>query len=139
MPDLPETLITGREEIWLRFIFQSWTYDPEVLTPEEIAVYVRSYRQHGALRGAFEDYRAAKTDVAQDQYDQHIKIACPTLVLWGTEFEAGGKMWDFEAIWREMATNVRFAPVEQCGHLPQEERPDQVNPALLDFLAGWEG
>jgi haloacetate dehalogenase len=60
-------------------------------------------------------------------------------VLWGTEFESGGKMWDFEAVWREMASHVRFAPIEQCGHLPHEEQPDQVNQHLLDFLAGWNG
>jgi pimeloyl-ACP methyl ester carboxylesterase len=137
--DLPEALIAGREEIWLRFILQGWTYNPELLTPDDIAVYARAYRQHGALRGALEDYRAAEVDVAQDREDQHAKIGCPTLVLWGTEFESGGKMWDFEAIWREMARDVRFAPIEQCGHLPHEEQPDQVNQKLLEFLDGWNG
>jgi haloacetate dehalogenase len=39
VPDLPEALITGREEIWLRFIFSSWCYNPELFTPEEITVY----------------------------------------------------------------------------------------------------
>ena len=67
--DLPEALITGREELWLRYIFASWTYDPEVLTPDDIAVYTRAYAQHGALRGALEDYRAAAEDVAQDEQD----------------------------------------------------------------------
>jgi pimeloyl-ACP methyl ester carboxylesterase len=91
------------------------------------------------LRGALEDYRAAPEDVAQDHEDQTIKIRCPTLVLWGTEFESGGKMWDFESIWREMATEPRFVALEQCGHLPHEERPEQVNAALLDFLSDWRG
>ena len=38
LPDLPEALIVGREEIWLRFIFSSCCYNPELFTPEEIAV-----------------------------------------------------------------------------------------------------
>jgi haloacetate dehalogenase len=38
VPDLPEALIAGREEIWLRFIFSSWCYNPELFTCEEIAV-----------------------------------------------------------------------------------------------------
>ncbi len=95
VPDLPEALIAGREEIWLRFIFSSWCYNPELFTPEEIAVYVKSYSQPGALRGAFSDYRAGKEDVAQDEADKDTLIQCPTLALWGEEFALGGKMWIF--------------------------------------------
>jgi haloacetate dehalogenase len=137
--DLPEALVAGREELWLRFIFQSWIYDPAVLTPEDIAVYTRAYAQHGGLRGAFEDYRAGEEDVKQDQVDAAVKLTCPTLALWGEDFEAGGKMWDFPAIWREYADDLTTVPVPRCGHLPHEERPDVVNAALLKFLDGWHG
>ncbi len=137
--DLPEALVTGREELWLNFILKGWIYDPEALTPEDIATYVRAYAQHGGLRGAMEDYRAGEEDVKQDQADAATKLSCPTLALWGEEFESGGKMWDFPAIWREIAENLTTVPVPLCGHLPHEERPDVVNKALLDFLQGWAG
>jgi len=137
--DLLEALIAGREEIWLRFIFSGWTYDPDALTPEDIATYVRAYAQHGGLRGALEDYRAGEEDVKQDQADAGVKLACPTLALWGEEFESGGKMWDFPVIWREIADDLTTVSVPLCGHLPHEERPDMVNPALLRFLEGWTG
>jgi len=55
--DPPEALITGREELWLRFIFSGWTYDPQALTNEDITTYTRAYAQHGGLRDALEDYR----------------------------------------------------------------------------------
>ena len=48
-------------------------------------------------------------------------------------------MFDVEAIWREMATDLRAVSIPRCGHLPQEERPDEVNAALLEFLDGWTG
>ncbi len=35
--DLPETLISGREDIWLRFIFHRWCYNPEALDDEALA------------------------------------------------------------------------------------------------------
>ncbi len=54
-PDIPEALIEGREEVWLRYIFSHWCYNPELYTPEEIAVYVAAYSRPGALRGAFND------------------------------------------------------------------------------------
>jgi haloacetate dehalogenase len=65
--DLPEARIAGREEVWLRFIFSAWCYDPEPFTPEELAVYVRAYSQPGALRGAFRDYRAGEEGMARDE------------------------------------------------------------------------
>jgi haloacetate dehalogenase len=40
-PDLPEALITGREETWLRYILQGWTYDPELFRPDEMAADLR--------------------------------------------------------------------------------------------------
>jgi len=137
VPDLPEALIAGREEIWLRFIFSSWCYNPELFTPDELAVYVKAYSQPGALRGAFNDYRAAPEDVAQDQADKDVRIACPTLVLWGEDFAIGGKMWEFREIWKEMAVSPTFVSIPQCGHLPHEERPEQVNEALLTFLESY--
>lgn len=133
-PDLPEALIAGREEIWLRFIFSSWCYNPELFAQEELAVYVKAYSQPGALRGAFSDYRAGREDVAQDEADKDILIRCPTLVLWGEDFQIGGKMWDFREIWKEMAKNPTFVSIPRCGHLPHEERPAEVNAALLQFL-----
>jgi haloacetate dehalogenase len=137
--DLPESLIAGREEIWLRFILQGWTYDPEALTPEEIGAYVRAYQKPGAVRGAMSDYRAGREDVAQDKEDEGSKIACPTLALWGQDFELVGKMWDVMGIWRKLTTELRTVAIPQCGHLPHEERPEEVNAALLDFLDGWNG
>jgi len=86
--DLPEALITGREELWLRFIFSGWTYDPRALTNEDITTYTRAYAQRGGLRGALEDYRAGEEDVKQDQADASVKLTCPTLALWNEDFEA---------------------------------------------------
>ena len=92
VPDLPEALITGREDIWLRFILQGWTYDPEALTAEDFDAYGRAYRKPGAVRWALSDYRAGREDVAQDQEDAQTPINCPTLALWGADFELVGRM-----------------------------------------------
>lgn len=138
VPDLPELLIAGREEIWLRYIFSSWCYNPELFTAEEIATYVRAYSMPGALRGAFSDYRAGREDVAQDEADQDALIQCRTLALWGEDFALGGKMWDFREVWSKMAAHMEYFSIPQCGHLPHEERPDVVTQELLRFLQGWE-
>jgi pimeloyl-ACP methyl ester carboxylesterase len=137
--DLPEALITGREDLWLSHLFADWSYNPYTISGEAFDTYVKAYRRPGAVRGALADYRANAEDVAQDQADADKKIACPTLSLWGADFYAVGQMFDMPAVWAEMAENLKTAEIPQCGHLPQEERPEIVNKLLMDFLDGWVG
>lgn len=139
VPDLPEALIAGREEEFLTYFYRAWSHDPETLSPAEIDVYVRAYRQPGAMRGAASDYRAGAADVAQDVVDADQLIDCPVLALWGADFGPNVDFFDMDEVWRSMATDVRTLAIPECGHLCQEERPDVVNAELLDFLAPWHG
>ena len=139
IPDLPEALIQGREELWLRYWLQSWSYNRELFTDEEIAEYVKAYSRPGALRGSFNDYRAAPADVAQDLEDAAELIEKPILSLWGENFDLVGEWWDMPAVWHSMGTNVRAVGIPECGHLCQEEQPEFVNRELLAFLDSWNG
>ncbi|WP_022723637.1 alpha/beta fold hydrolase [Rhodopseudomonas sp. B29] len=137
--DLPEALIAGREEIWLRHFFTDWCHNPHSIGEDAIAAYVKAFTSEGGVRGALSDYRAGAEDIAQDLADADIKITCPTLSLWGADFGAVGKLFDMEAVWREMADDLRVAAIPQCGHLPHEEQPEIVTNLLLEFLDGWRG
>jgi haloacetate dehalogenase len=139
VPDLPEALIVGREDLWLRHFFSDWCYNPRTISGKDFDHYVQAYRKPGAVRGAMADYRANAEDTAQDDEDANVKIACPVLSLWGADFEAVGKMFDMPEVWAGMADDLRTASIEQCGHLPHEEQPGRVNELLLDFLDGWRG
>jgi hypothetical protein len=119
--------------------YRSWSYNPELLSPEEIDVYVRAYQQPGAVRGSAMDYRATAEDVKQDKVDVEQLITCPVLVLWGEDFEVNSRFFNILDVWRGMAEDVRGRGMPQCGHLCQEERPDIVNEELLRFLEGWTG
>jgi haloacetate dehalogenase len=137
--DLPEALITGREEIFLTHFFRSWSYNPQMLSQEEIDVYVKTYQQPGAVRGFCADYRAGGQDVAQDLEDADVLIDRPVLSMWGADFEGVGKAYDAAEVWRGMASDLRTVALPRCGHLCQEERPDLVNQELLSFLSQWKG
>ena len=138
VPDLPEALIEGREDVWLRHFFSAWTHNKAAFTEDDIAAYVEAYRKPGAVRGALSDYRANAVDVAQDLLDADTKIDVPTLSLWGAEFDGVGKMFDMAAVWSEMASDLRTHAVPNAGHLVQEEQPEIVNRLLVDFLSGWD-
>jgi len=137
--DLPEIFIAGREEQWLRHLYSEWCYNPHAISGEAFETYVAAYRSPGAVRGALADYRASAEDLAQDTVDADVKIACPTLSIWGAEFDGVGKSFDMPAIWSEMATHLKTFEVPQCGHVPQEEQPGIVNQLLIDFLDSWVG
>jgi len=72
--DLPEALITGREDIFLTHFFRTWSSNPQMLSEKEIEVYLTAYREPGAVRGFCADYRAGGEDLAQDEEDAHIRI-----------------------------------------------------------------
>ena len=139
VPDLPEALIAGREDIWLRHFFSDWCFNPHAISGTDFETYVAAYRAPGAVRGAMADYRANAEDVLQDLADADVKIACKVLSLWGADFGAVAQTFDMAAVWGEMADDVRTAAIPRCGHLPHEERPDEVNALLIDFLEGWNG
>jgi len=120
VPHLPEALIEGREEIFLRHFYSTWCYNPAAIDELAVAEYVRAYSQPGALRGAFNDYRAGPIDLQQDTGDADDLIECPVLALWGADFELVGQAFDVLGVWKTMAKNVRGVAIPRCGHLPQE-------------------
>ena len=64
-------------------MYKSWALDPAAIEEEAVQEYVRCFRQAGAMRAAFDDYRAgASIDLEHDGADRDRKIAAPTLVLW---------------------------------------------------------
>ncbi|MBB6144437.1 pimeloyl-ACP methyl ester carboxylesterase [Silvibacterium bohemicum] len=138
VPDLPEALIHGREEMWLRYTINSWAYRLDAFNDADIAEYVKAYSQPGGLRGPFADYRAWRQDLEQDQVDRDVKITCPTLALWGRDF-VGAKVVDMAAVWKGMADDLSTCEIPFSGHFPQAEQPEATNAALLDFLNPWQG
>ena len=69
------------------------------------------------------------TDEVQDSYGA---LRCPVQVLWGEEdqwvpLERGRALAD-------MLPNARFMPVPESGHLMQEDAPEAIVAASLEFL-----
>jgi haloacetate dehalogenase len=136
VPDLPEALTAGREEIYLRYMYQAWALNPAAIEEEAVREYVRCFRQAGAMRAAFADYRAGATiDLEHDAADRDQKVAVPTLVLWG-ESGRTKQAADMLAVWRDRCERVHGYPIPDCGHFIPEEQPEAVVDGILQFMAG---
>jgi haloacetate dehalogenase len=135
VPDLPEALTFGREEIYLRYLYRAWALNPAAIEEDAVQEYVRCFRQPGAMRAAFDDYRAGATiDLEQDAADRHEKVRAPTLVLWG-ETGRTRQAADMVGIWRERCAHVEGFAVPDCGHFIPEEKPAALIEAILRFVA----
>ncbi len=134
IPDLPEALTAGREEVYLRWCYRTWSHNPAAIEEEAVQEYLRCFRQPGAMRAAFEDYRAGGTvDLEQDAADRHRKVTVPTLVLWGASRTA--QSTDMLSVWRARCERVEGRAVPECGHFIPEERPAAVIDAVLGFAS----
>jgi hypothetical protein len=60
--DLPEKLISGKEDVYLNCFYDYWSYNQSAITAQDREKYVEQYSKPGALRAGFEYYRASFAD-----------------------------------------------------------------------------
>jgi haloacetate dehalogenase len=133
-PDLPELLVGDHVESYLRWFFERWTHNRPAVE-EAVPEYVRAFSAPGALRAAFDDYRATyPDDLDADEVNAAAgdKLTVPLLALWGATGLTG--RLPVLDIWREYATDVQGEAIQDCGHFLPEEQPELVAERLLRFL-----
>ena len=138
-PDLPERLVEGNVEAYLRHFFRDWSINKYLFTDDEVAEYVRAYSQPGALRGGFSYYRAAAyEDPPNWRADAERVLATPFLYLLGARRARTSEALGTDTVesWGKIFPNMRWKNLGEYGHFLQTEAPDLVNRELLDFLGG---
>ena len=128
--DLPERLVSGNEETYLKWFYREGAYDPSAIDREALQEYVRSYSAPGGLRGGFEYYRAYEEDAEHNNEHTEEDLEMPVLALGGEASFRSMPVQDMEAV----ATDVDGEVVERAGHWIPEERPDYLVERLRGFL-----
>ncbi|MFT3853113.1 MAG: alpha/beta hydrolase [Ilumatobacteraceae bacterium] len=107
---------------------------PAWMTDEDLAFYVGEFERTG-FRGGLSWYRSADTTWALSGAFNGVKVNQPALFVYG-ELEPVLDMMP-----EALDTMAQFVPnlrppimLPGCGHWTQQERPAEVNAALLDFL-----
>jgi pimeloyl-ACP methyl ester carboxylesterase len=131
--DLPEFLVSGREREYLRWFFNFRISNPAVITDADFEAYLSAYRAPGAMRAAFELYRAFDRD-AQDNRALLVangKLSIPVLVVVG---EGSPTVPLVLGMMDEVSVEPEVLPIAGAAHWIAEENPDDFAAGLIDFL-----
>lgn len=107
---------------------------PSWLSDDDVDVYASEF-EHSGLRGPLNRYRNVDRDWEDLAAFRGASISVPALFIGGDR--DGPTMWGAGAIAafeRTLPRLHRSVILEGCGHWTQQERPDEVNAALIDFL-----
>ncbi len=121
-PDLPETLVAGRERAFFDHWYDELSGYPERVTEESRQSYVAAYTKENGLRTAFSWYRALATDIEQNRAATG-EVTTPLLYLHG-DTPAGHPLDPHVAGFVAAGIrNVTAEVVPDSGHLAQNENP----------------
>jgi pimeloyl-ACP methyl ester carboxylesterase len=135
VPDLAVALVTGRERIYLSHFFRKIAYNAAAITDEDLDHYVRAYEQPGALRCAFETYRAFEEDARElrEWISANGKPCVPAMSLSGARSrhrDSAERM--FAEVHRDGTFDVAVVP--DAGHYIAEENPGGFVEETLRFI-----
>lgn len=106
-------------------------FDPSML--EHFRSWYRIQMEYkGFMRSILSTIRHGMLGSFLEYYQQVGKMETPVLLFWGradrtVPFEHSKDL-------RTAMPNLELHPIENCGHIPHYEKPDEVNPVLLEFL-----
>ena len=127
---IDQSLIVGRERMYLAWFFRKFGYNPAAFAEADIDEYVRWYSAVGAMRSALQYYRNGQQDSAHNKENKQRKLAMPVLAM-GGEHSLGSNV---EVGMRDFASDVRGSVIKDCGHWIAEEQPEELTRQLLTFL-----
>lgn len=127
LADLPEALTEGREDRYLSFIFDKWSWHRSRVASD---VYIRAYSAPGKLHAGFNYYRAIPETVRQNQRRALVPLTMPVLAIGAEHATADAPFLTLQPV----ATDLHSAMVADCGHFITEECPDAFCDLLLPFL-----
>jgi pimeloyl-ACP methyl ester carboxylesterase len=134
LPDLPETLITGREREYLDWFLRRKTANPMTFTDADLEEYRRILTAPGGLRASLAYYRALPLSAEQNKaaLAKGGPLPMPLLAVSADQ----GSIPDMAAPLRAHAADVRGVVIARSGHFIPEEQPAALARELIAFLTG---
>ncbi len=133
LPRLPEHYIGKDLPTFFKKAFRGWAHRPDAFTDEDIRAYVEVFSQPYALTAAINYYRAAFREAPARLLTTSRQIHTDTLVIWGEDDRALDPVL-LKRMRNHFANRFEVHSIQNCSHWVQQEYPDEVNGAIIDFL-----
>jgi pimeloyl-ACP methyl ester carboxylesterase len=131
VPDLPETLLTGREREYVGWFLKAKAHYPNTFDEAEIDHYAASLAADGGLRASLAYYRDASESARMNhEFLERRHLTVPILGI----SSRYGTVRDMAASIRPWADNVTGIVVPDAGHYIPDEHPKAVVAALSNFV-----
>jgi pimeloyl-ACP methyl ester carboxylesterase len=117
----------------VRVALQIAYFDNSKIEDSEVEVYAAPLRTAAGKHAIIHSARQIVPEDLEEIAERYKSITLPTLILWCDHdrivpLDVGLKL-------RRTLPNSTLRLVENCGHMPQEEQPEQTLKLLKDFLA----
>jgi len=104
--------------------------------PEHIKMFHDQYRvqmeYHGFQRAILSTLRNKTVDGFPETYQQLGRLDLPVLLFWGQEDQTLPLEQSHDIL--SAVPRAEFHVIENCGHIPHYEKPEEINPIISDFL-----
>lgn len=125
--DLPEALVIGREETYLNYIFDKWSWHRDKVAAE---IYIEAYKIAGRLSAGFNYYRSIPETIRQNKIRERKSLDIPVLAI-GAEHATNHAPYE---TMKKVSTRLTSAIVKDCGHFIMEEQCEEFCALILNFL-----
>ncbi|KAI7509168.1 alpha/beta-hydrolase [Hortaea werneckii] len=135
VPDLPEALVKGNERVYIMHFYTKIGYKVDALNKEDIDQYAAAYEQPGAMRCAFELYRAFEKDAEDNKsrLAKQGKCIVPTLNLSGEKSHHRSEAEEM-ALEVTKEDKLQVGVMKDAAHWLAEENPAGFVEELLAFV-----
>ncbi|HEY0128831.1 MAG TPA: alpha/beta fold hydrolase, partial [Rubrobacteraceae bacterium] len=132
VPRLPEKVLTARDFAALRHTLRNETMHLGTFADEDLERYVEALARPGALTAALNYYRALFRRNPLKARALLRRIEVPVIVIWGERDRFLRKeLAEPDPSW---VPNLRVERLPGASHFVAEDRPDEVNTLLTEFL-----
>lgn len=130
-PGVTEAVFAADPQAWLKTIFLGIAADSDFMTDDDFAVYLDAFVE-GGLSGPLGPYRNIDANAAATAHLANAPITRPTLMITAdrdpilpASLATGMERW---------IPDLTVTGVYDSGHWTQQEQPEQVSTAIIEFL-----
>jgi pimeloyl-ACP methyl ester carboxylesterase len=115
-----------------RSILKLAYYDKDKITAEQIAAYAAPIASPGGKHALIETGKQIIPPNIDQLTARYKDINLPTLIIWGKQDKIiSPQAGDLLA---QAIGSSTLKSIDKCGHVPQEEKPEDTIPLVLNFL-----